>query len=241
MSDKSVRKYTGMLSKKILYGMFEIIQKRVVSIKYWKGPRKCNKNSKRSRPSRNKKGKEFNEYLMTLIYIREVMEMEVLADLFGVSQSHVSCIITTCINVLYKVFRKQLKYSSAETVKRNLPENYPSKYRDTRIILDCTEFFTVKPRNCTAQAVIYSSYKHHNTVKLLVGITPTGLISFVSNVHGGNASDRHIFEKEFLDKVERGDPIMVDRGFNVADLLLEKKAKVHIPPFTRKKNGSDVK
>lgn len=134
--------------------------------------------------------------------------------------------------------KTQLKYPSAETVKKNLPENYPSKYRDTRVILDCTEFFTVKPRNCTAQAVTYSNYKHHNTIKLLVGITPTGLITFVSNVYGGNASDRHIFEKEFLGKVEPGDAIMVDRGFNVADLLLEKKAKVHNPPFTRK-NGSN--
>ena len=78
-----------------------------------------------------------------------------------------------------------------------------------------------------------------NTVKLLVGITPTGLITFVSNVYGGCTSDRYIFEKEFLEKVEPGDAIMVDRGFNIADLLLEKKAKLHIPPFTRKKGGSD--
>lgn len=165
-SDKSVRKYTGMLSKKILYGWFEIIQKKVASINYWKGPKQCKNNSQPSRQRRNKKGREFNEYLMTLIYIREAMEKEVLADLFGVSLSHVSCVITTWINVLYEVFRKQLKYPSAETVKKNLPEHYPSKYRDTRIILDCTEFFTVRPRNCTAQAVTYSTYKHHNTLKL---------------------------------------------------------------------------
>ena len=73
----------------------------------------------------------------------------------------------------------------------------------------------------------------------MVGITPTGLIIFVSKVYGGSASDRYIFEEEFLDKVEPGDAIMVDRGFNVADFLLEKKAKLHIPPFTRKKDGSD--
>lgn len=42
-----------------------------------------------------------------------------------------------------------------------------------------------------------------------------------------------------MDKVEPGDAIMVDRGFNVADLLLEKKAKLHMPPFTRKKDGSE--
>ncbi len=78
-------------------------------------------------------------------------------------------------------------------------------------------------------------------MKFLIGITPTGLITFTSNVYGGCTSDRYIFEKEFLDKVEPGDTIMVDRGFNIADLLLEKKAKLYIPPFTRKKAGSDCR
>lgn len=158
---------------------------------------------------------------------------------FGVSQSYISSVITTWINVLYEIFKRRLKYPSAETVRSNLPENYPIEYRDTRVILDCTEFFTVKPRNCSAQAATYSNYKHHITVKLLVGITPTGLISFVSKVYGGSTSDRHIFEKQFMDKVEPGDAIMMYCGFNVADLLLEKKAKLHMPPFTRKKDGSD--
>ncbi len=176
---------------------------------------------------------------MTLIYIREAIEIEILVDLFEL-QSHVSCIITTWINVLYEVFKRWLKYPTAEIV-RSLPENCPSKYRDTRIILDCTEFFTVEPINCTAQATTYSNYNHPNTLKLLVGITPTGFISFVSKVYGGSASDRYVFEEEFLDKVEPGDAIMVDRGFNIADLLLAKKAKLHIPPFTREKNGSDCR
>ncbi len=77
-------------------------------------------------------------------------------------------------------------------------------------------------------------YQHHNTVKALVGITPTGLITFVSDVYGGNTSDRFITEHDFLHKVEPGDAIMVDRGFNIADLLLPRGAKVHMPPFTRK-------
>lgn len=91
-----------MLSKKVLYGTFEIIQKKIVNINYWKGPKKSEttfKNSKQSRPSTLKKGKEFNEYLITLIYIRQAWEMEVLAQFFGVSQSYISSVITTWINI----------------------------------------------------------------------------------------------------------------------------------------------
>ncbi|KAG0721707.1 hypothetical protein GWK47_045893 [Chionoecetes opilio] len=165
-SDKSVRKYTGFLSKNILNGIFKIIQKKVVKINYWKGPKQFNKKSKQSSRGKSKRSSVFDEFLITVIYIREAMEMEVLADLFGVSQSHVSCVITTWINILYDIFKRWLKYPTAENVRKNLPENYPSKYSDTRVILDCTEFFTVKPKNCTAQAATYSNYKHHNTVKL---------------------------------------------------------------------------
>ena len=240
-SDKSIRKYTGFLSKEILYEIFAVIQENLVKINYWKGPGQFKEETGQSRRGRSKQKSDFDEYLITLIYIRKALGMDVLAELFGVSKTYVSYVVTTWINILYDIFHGQLKYPPAETVRKNLPETYPSKYSDTRIILDCTEFFTAKPKNCTAQAATYSSYKNHNTVKLLVGITPTGLITFVSNVYGGCTSDRHIFEKEFLDKVEPGDAIMVDRGFNIADLLLEKKAKLYIPPFTRKKAGSDRK
>lgn len=240
-SDKSVRKYTGMQSKNVLCGIFQIIQRKVKKINYWNGPKHFSKKVNQGRRGRPKTNSQFDEYLITLIYIRQGIRRNLLADLFGVSESYVGCVITTWINVLHTVFKRWLKWPTQETVRKNLPENYPAKYSDTRIILDCTEFFTVKPGNCTAQAATYSTYKHHNTAKALVGITPTGLISFVSRAYGGNTSDRHITEKEFVEKIEPGDAVMVDRGFNIADLLLERKAKLHIPPFTRKGNGNNQK
>ncbi|XP_076030603.1 uncharacterized protein LOC143018907 [Oratosquilla oratoria] len=94
--------------------------------------------------------------------------------------------------------------------------------------------FTVKPSNPSAQAATYSQYKHHNTLKVLVGIIPIGLITFVSSVYGGNTSDRYTAEAEFIHKVDPGNAIMVDRGFNIGDLILQRGAKLHVPPFTRK-------
>ncbi|KAK3093074.1 hypothetical protein FSP39_010734 [Pinctada imbricata] len=38
----------------------------------------------------------------------------------------------------------------------------------------------------------------------------------------------------FLDKISPGDEVMADRGFVIADYLLERKAKLIMPPFTRK-------
>ena len=37
-------------------------------------------------------------------------------------------------------------------------------------------------------AQTWSDYKSHNTIKFLIGITPTGFISFLSNCYGGRAN-----------------------------------------------------
>ena len=65
-----------------------------------------------------------------------------------------------------------------------------------------------------------SNYKHHSTVKYLVGITPNGAISYASGCYGGGASDKFIVEESgFLKKLRLGDQIMADRGFKIHDTL----------------------
>ena len=43
-----------------------------------------------------------------------------------------------------------------------------------------------------AREKTFSSYKHHNTIKVLIGITPQGIVSFISEAHGGKASNKFI-------------------------------------------------
>ena len=236
-NDKSVRKYTGLKSQEFLDDLFEVIMKRVKDISYWKRARCSQDENTPPRSVRSQRKRElshFEEYVMTLVFIRLGYDYHVLGDFFDVSKSVVSSVIITWINILYAVLADWIKWPSAEQVRTSLPKDFPTEYADTRTILDCTEFFTVRPSNLSAMASTYSMYKHHNTLKVLLGITPTGLITFVSSVYGGNTSDRHIFETEFLDKLEPGNAVMVDRGFNVGDLVLQRSAKLHMPPFTRK-------
>ena len=48
------------------------------------------------------------------------------------------------------------------------------------VIIDCFEVFIDRPSDLLARAQTFSSYKHHNTIKVLIGISPQGTITFAS-------------------------------------------------------------
>lgn len=64
---------------------------------------------------------------------------------------------------------------SREEVQRQFSKSFKN-YPDTRVIIDATKFFIEKPTSPCAQKATWSDYKHHNTVKLLVGIAPIELL-----------------------------------------------------------------
>lgn len=47
------------------------------------------------------------------------------------------------------------------------------------VIIDRFEVFIEKPSNLLARAQTFSLYKHHNTIKILIDITPQGTICCV--------------------------------------------------------------
>ena len=86
------------------------------------------------------------------------------------------------------------------------------------VIIDCIEVFINKPSNYMAKAYTWSQYKHHNTIKFLIGISPQGVISFISKAWGGRVSDQYLTEhSNFLKNILLGDVVLADRGFDIAD------------------------
>ena len=86
----------------------------------------------------------------------------------------------------------------------------------------------------SVQSLTYSSYKHHNTFKALVGISPTEAVTFISELYAGSVSDQALTKEcGLLDHVEPGDTVMADKGFDIAYEVLVRGAKLNIPPFVK--------
>lgn len=126
-----------------------------------------------------------------------------------------------------------VRWPSKQLIKKYLSKCF-SKYPRTRVIIDCTEIKIEKPSASSSQKVTWSDYKSHNTFKLLVGITPSGASSFISDLYSGAISDRAITIKSgLLEQLEPMDDVMADRGFNLRDLITKKKATLNIPHLPR--------
>ena len=78
--------------------------------------------------------------------------------------------------------RKVIIWPDRESLKKTMPDCFPASFGEkVTVILDCFEVFFERPTNLEARAATWSSYKHHNTVKVLLGITPQGSVSYVSD------------------------------------------------------------
>lgn len=152
--------------------------------------------------------------------------------------SVVSRIFTTWINFLYLELNFLISWPAREQITTNLAQCF-KHFPKTRSIIDCTEFFIQKPSLPSSQRVTWSQYKHHNTFKALISISPTGSFTFISKLFTGSISDRRIVEESgYIEKIEFGDDVMADRGFLIRDLLAKRSATLNIPPYSMGKQLS---
>lgn len=105
-----------------------------------------------------------------------------------------------------------IKWPTQLQVRRHLPRAF-QHFPRTRCI-GCTEFMLQKQFMPSIQRKSYSNYKHRNTAKGLVAVTPHGTFSFISDLWTGSISDRKIVERSgFLDLIELQDDVMAGEDF----------------------------
>ena len=131
----------------------------------------------------------FQQFLMVLMKLRLNLADQDLAYRFGVHQSTVSWNFRKWIDILYDRLHPLILWPEREQLLKTMPLEFRQSFRKCVIIIDCIEIFMERATDLKTRAQTWSNYKHHNTVKFLIGITPQGTISFISKGWGGHVSD----------------------------------------------------
>jgi len=181
-----------------------------------------------------------NQFFLVLIKLRKHHTNFELSTLFSISESQCYNIFFTWVRFMSLQWKRLPIWCSRDLVQFYSPLGFSAEYPTTRVIVDGTECPVQKPSFPTAQQSTFSTYKNRNTVKTLVGISPGGVTSFVSECYGGSTSDRQIVERSTLPSMcDPGDSVMSDKGFDVQDIFAPYGVKVNIPTFFKKRNRMD--
>ena len=143
-----------------------------------------------------------------------------IANGISFSVSHVLRICTTWFDFLYNRFRQIPIWPSRNSIAETMPSCFRDIYPSTRVVIDCTELYIERTSSVRSQSTTYSSYKHHNTAKDLIGITLAESVSFVFDLYAGRTSDKQATKDcGILKLLENGDSIMADMAFAIGNPL----------------------
>lgn len=173
-------------------------------------------------------------FLSAIVKLRLNVPFKDLSHRLGYSTSYASYIFHGWLDLMYVHLQQLVLWPDLETLQNNMPSVFRKNFKRTRCIIDCFEVFIERPLSFDVRAVTYSNYKKHNTIKVFIAVSPTGSICFISRAWGGRVSDKVITQQcGFLDKLEHGDIVIADRGFNVHDDIGVRGAKLVIPASTK--------
>ena len=87
------------------------------------------------------------------------------------------------------------------------------------------------------QRATWAEYKHHNTVKSLICVSPNSGITSISKACTGRLDQKSTLESGFLDHIPQFTTIMADLDFNLIDKCTRRNIHFEIPQ--QKRNNSD--
>lgn len=173
-----------------------------------------------------------DQIFITLMKVKQNYTNLHLAQLFNCSVATIANIISTFIHVLHAILFKDIMTSipSRDKNKLSAPSSF-NQYSSCRIVIDCTDIEVAAPGLMSQQNATYSSYRGMNSFKVLVGVAPNAVITYVSKLYPGSISDKAIVQESgLLNHLTPGDMILADKGFLIQDIV-PRGVSVNIPPF----------
>ncbi|XP_038077625.1 uncharacterized protein LOC119745381 isoform X2 [Patiria miniata] len=184
-----------------------------------------------------------NQFFLFLCRVKVGLLQQDLAVRFHVSRATVNRVLIHWTKYLHFVLGSLAIWPSRNVVGQSMPECVKTIHPKMRVILDCSEVKVQNPRpNFSAQhSEPYPSDRCHTTFKGLVGVTPSGAVSFVSHLHSSGLSDKELTEQSgILKLLEKGDQVMFDTGFPIGDMLQEIGCTLVFLPYPRQETSGFV-
>ncbi|XP_058802310.1 uncharacterized protein LOC131670606 [Phymastichus coffea] len=222
-NDSALSTMTGLQSFTLLKTIVEILEKCFTSKEFEKSSLDTT-----------------SKVIMTYMKLKQNMSYSALGILFQMSRQHCQRIFEKTIVMLRRTLQVMIDWPSRSTISKNLPSCFKG-YEDVRVILDCTEIHIQHTKCLDCQMSTYSQYKGGLTAKFMTGVSPSGSITFVSKMYGGKSSDTAIFnQSDLIQLLERGDAVMVDKGFLIEGTCEKNGWKLYRPSYLRDKQLSRV-
>ena len=133
---------------------------------------------------------------------------------FGVSASTISQVLSKWIEAMNVHLSFLITWPDHTGIQKTMPFCFrPSHGLSFAFVIDCFKLYIEKHPILVAKSCTWSQYKHHNTAKYLIRITPQRVISSISNGRRDRVSDIHIVENSgYLDNLLPGDVVRCRQG-----------------------------
>ena len=180
---------------------------------------------------------QFQLLIFVLMRLRLNISTVFLAYIFNISVPTASRYITDVVSIMFIRMQPLIIWPEREQLQKTMPMQFRKSFgTKCAVLINCFEIFIDCTSNLKARTETWSSYKHHNTIKFLIGIAPQGTVSYISRAWGGRVTDKYIAENcGILDKINPGDVLLADRGFSIQESVACTMAQVKMPAFTKGK------
>ena len=196
---------------------------------YWVADQKgaVDDDSVYDKPGPKRRLAPIDELFLTLVKLKRGSANKDISNRFCTHETNVSKIFITWVKILHMILHTIDIWMPRSKIKKYMPSCFKPLYKDVSVIVDCTEIRSERPSDFDVQCATYSSYKGCNTHKALVGISPSGVPTFISQLYEGSISDNDITNKTKLrDLFEPGDAMMADRSWTCANWLARKGVRL---------------
>ncbi|VVC45800.1 Zinc finger, C2CH-type,Harbinger transposase-derived nuclease domain,Transposase, Helix-turn-helix [Cinara cedri] len=139
-----------------------------------------------------------NSLLLFLMKFKIGFNYSALGVLFKINHQTAANIFCQYLTLLVDKTKHIITWPSTDTVLATLPKCFKKNYTNCRCIVNIFELEMEEPISIEQRVYTYLSCKNYYASKVLIAVTPSEMVCYLSECFGGTASDSLIINKSGL-------------------------------------------